>query len=134
MLLYPSIIRCFLQPCHNIAFVILCFIFVWMKMLFFLLGCFILYLSCLPCSDGVECSSGKATMIAMAGNHEQHQHETENCTPFCNCSCCAASVYFTPLEKTAFNKIIFHLEKYPVYHLTSITALAESIWQPPRNA
>ncbi|MFM9909219.1 MAG: DUF6660 family protein [Chitinophagaceae bacterium] len=103
-----------------------------MKFFFFIMGCFMLYLSCIPCSDSIECNVKTEVKISTVANHQQHSHEKESCTPFCTCSCCAVSVFFVPFTKTPIAKEVFQSVKYPMY-LISFTAEAHySIWQPPQ--
>jgi hypothetical protein len=95
-----------------------------------------IYLSCLPCSDGNECdvSSKTGEKISPATNHQKHSHAKETCTPFCTCSCCAASPYYSPLFKIAATKVISLLEKYPLYNVAYNTEVYYTIWQPPKLA
>jgi hypothetical protein len=109
-------------------------IFARMKFFFFLMGCLIIYLSCLPCGDSRDCDATAAEKISTAGNHQEHQHESESCTPFCTCSCCAISVFYAPLLKTHFAKIIFQTTEYPNYLVAFNKEVYQSIWQPPKIA
>lgn len=103
-----------------------------MRFLFGFLAVFLLYLSCLPCGDKVECSTKAQVKISASTNHRGHKHSSEACTPFCNCSCCAASAFNSPLSKAQVNKIEFQSEKYPLYNVAFSTEAHKSIWQPPK--
>jgi hypothetical protein len=104
-----------------------------MKFLFFILSCFMLYMSCLPCGDANECSAKSAAKISATNNHQQHNHEKESCTPFCICSCCAASVFFVPVTKAAaVDKVAFQSVKYPIYTVPFNAEIHYTIWQPPQ--
>lgn len=96
------------------------------------MGVFLLYLSCLPCGDSRECNSKAEVKISVANNHQQHKHNTEACSPFCSCSCCAASAFYSPLSKAQLNKVEFQSEKYPLYNVAFSTEAQNSIWQPPK--
>lgn len=133
-----SLIFCFLQPQYhfnsllsnnlqqNILFLQP------MKFVFFIMGVFLLYLSCLPCGDSTECNSKAEVKISVANNHQEHQHKSEACSPFCSCSCCAASAFYSPFSKVHVNKIEFQSEKYPLYNVSFSTEADNSIWQPPK--
>ena len=103
-----------------------------MKAFFFILGCFMLYLTCLPCGDSEECNVKLSAQISAATNHQEHHHNAESCTPFCTCSCCAASVFFVSYTKTKINKAIFQSEKHPVYNVALNGEVYYAIWQPPK--
>ncbi len=93
-----------------------------------------LYLSLLPCEDSIECNKKTEFSIAANDNHQQHKHQSEACTPFCTCSCCAASAFYSPLNKVQVIKAIFPSEKYPLFQEDNITDTHNSIWQPPKIA
>jgi len=105
-----------------------------MKILFTFLSIFMIYLSCLPCSDSTECNVKAEEKISSSTNHQQHNHAKETCTPFCSCSCCAASAFYSPLSKLQATKIISQLDKFPLYNVAFNTEEYYSIWQPPKVA
>jgi hypothetical protein len=103
-----------------------------MKIFFFFLGCFMLYLSCLPCSDSKECNGKGEERISVNTNHKEHNHNKEGCTPFCTCSCCAISAFFAPYYKASDTKVAFQSVRYPLYDVALNTEVYYSIWQPPK--
>lgn len=103
-----------------------------MKFLFFIMGFFLLYLSCLPCGDSKECNVKTPVEISATDNHQQHNHPAEICTPFCICSCCAASAFYSTFSKAQVNKIVFQSQKYPLYNVAFNTEAHYSIFQPPK--
>ena len=107
--------------------------FATMKFLFTLLAFFMVYLSCLPCGDSVECNSKAQTKISASTSHQDHQHNKEACTPFCTCTCCPASAFYSASSKVQFVKY-FPTEKYPLYNIAIHTQLCDNIWQPPKIA
>ncbi|MFW2477262.1 MAG: DUF6660 family protein [Sediminibacterium sp.] len=107
-------------------------IFASMKFLFFFLGFSLLYLSCLACSDSTECNAKSESKISASANHQAHNHSKEACTPFCTCSCCAATAFYHPLSKVQFVKIIFRSEKDPFDVENFNSEVSYSIWQPPK--
>ncbi len=103
-----------------------------MKATFFILGFFLLYLSCLPCGDSKECNAKTPVEISAADNHQDHNHAAEICTPFCTCSCCAASLFHSAFSKAQVTKIVLQSEKYPLYDLSFNSIASSCIWQPPK--
>lgn len=111
---------------------ILCLSLTPMKFLFSILSLFMLYMSCLPCGDSKECNIKTEAKISATDNHQQHEHQSEACTPFCTCSCCAASAFYSPLSKIQASKILLLSEKHLLLNEDAKTDIFSSIWQPPK--
>jgi len=105
-----------------------------MKLLFTSLGIFLLFLSCVPCSDTEECNVQQPESISTAAGHEQHSHDSESCTPFCTCSCCAASVYSAPFYKLQANAVSPFSQKHLLLNVDFDAEAHYSIWEPPQLA
>jgi hypothetical protein len=105
-----------------------------MKLLFTALGIFLLYLSCIPCSDNEECNDKVATQLSSAEQHKNHSHEKETCTPFCTCSCCAISAFSSPLTRIVVIDMGDHSVKHPLFNVSIHAEAHYSIWQPPKVA
>lgn len=92
---------------------------------------YLLLLSVLPCHDSVECSEFKAEQFS--DNHN-HASDNELCPPFCTCACCGVQV--VQLQFPAFFEPNFtpdaFVEKPTFYNSVMPSAIAISIWQPPR--
>ena len=91
-----------------------------------------LYMSCLPCNDSKECTISAETKISSPADHQQHNHSKEACTPFCTCTCCAASVFFSPLSKIYASNVIGQSVKHSLYNVAFKTEVYYTIWQPPK--
>jgi len=91
-----------------------------------------LYLACLPCGDSIECNPKMEKTISAENNHQEHQHESESCTPFCTCSCCAVPAFFVAYSKAQIDKPTFQSRKYPLYNIALNADVYYSIWQPPK--
>lgn len=91
-----------------------------------------LYMSCLPCSDGNECNEKAPIEISATDIHQEHNHEAEACTPFCTCSCCAVSIFYSGLSKAQDVKVVFQSEKHLLSNVAFNTEVYYSIWQPPK--
>jgi hypothetical protein len=83
----------------------------------------------------VECKNTAKVEVSQSNDHEKHNHETEQCPPFCTCACCGlhinkfqtASVTFKEdlalfVQKKEVNFYAFHYNK----------KIAMKIWQPPQ--
>ncbi|MBP7273666.1 MAG: hypothetical protein KA974_07480 [Saprospiraceae bacterium] len=103
-----------------------------MKIFTLIFSFYLLGLSCLPCGDKEECTVKADTTISAPINHDNHSQDTEHCTPFCACSCCAASVTFPTMASYKIPKRIFPTTKYPVYNISYSSQVSFSIWQPPK--
>jgi hypothetical protein len=103
-----------------------------MKFFFFILGGFMLYMSCLPCGDSTECNEKAVTEISTTDNHQEHNHDAESCTPFCTCSCCAISIFYSGFYKALDVKALFQSEKHLLSNVAFNTEAYYSIWQPPK--
>ena len=121
-----------LQLCGKIHFRTFVSIFAPVKLFFFILSSFLLYLSCLPCRDNVECNGKTGMTITATDNHQKHDHRSEACTPFCSCSCCPASAFYAPIPKLQEARIDLQAVKYPLYKVAFNTRVSYSIWQPPK--
>jgi len=91
-----------------------------------------LSLSCFACSDGEECNVQAEAKISATNSHEQHNHDTEACTPFCTCSCCAVSTFYSNAAKAHTPKVVFQSEKYPLYNIAFNTEVYHCVWHPPK--
>jgi len=92
----------------------------------------LLFLSCLPCGDRLECSAKTEATISANKDHKQHQHQGEHCTPFCTCSCCATSAFPQAAPYFSFHKQAFEKKTYPVYNAPFCGEVSFAIWQPPK--
>jgi hypothetical protein len=102
-----------------------------MKFFAFLFSLYILTLNCLPCGDSRECDVQKEQNVSSTPGLE-HGHESEACTPFCTCACCASAGFYAQLVITkgatpVFERMCFqHInDDFQSYDL-------KDVWQPPR--
>ena len=109
-------------------------IFASMKFFTLIMSFFLLYISCLPCGDRLECNAKTEQKISAKTNHQQHKHTSEACTPFCTCSCCAASAFHQPFAKQQILKQMFQSVKYHIQNDLFLSQEFSSIWQPPKIA
>ena len=101
-----------------------------MKFFAIIMSLYLLTLSCIPCSEA--CNTDSALKISACSNQKSHKHNDEACTPFCTCSCCAASAYYQPLVKPQLLKPVIQIKKYPVCNVSFLSHEFSAIWQPPK--
>jgi hypothetical protein len=108
-----------------------------MKLFTFIYALYILVLPLLPCGDREECNDEKVKTSIVKNvdtDHQNHDVEDENCSPFCTCMCCGQIItnLFYPIKEEKSNhsfqskniasyKSNFHLSSY-----------LDRIWQPPK--
>ncbi|WP_394341683.1 DUF6660 family protein [Solitalea longa] len=103
-----------------------------MKWLCYILSLYMLVLICVPCGDNIECKKITQEQEGNAGNHDSHNHEQENCSPFCLCSCCSIAINTTEPLLVSFELTHF-IEHITVHIPFSIPKISSHIWQPPRS-
>jgi len=103
-----------------------------MKIFSFILSFFLLFISCLPCGDMQECTTQVEQAVTAAVDHQNHQHGAEACTPFCYCTCCAASVISQNDTGLQATKPLFHPDEHTVLNDFFLSQNLSNIWQPPK--
>ena len=106
-----------------------------MKNLWLFFSILILTLSVLPCSDTIECNDKTKTEITQQDNHEKHNHNSEQCPPFCSCACCGVNVFQFQNPVYSFKKDLVFInqkEKINFYSFIYNKKIAHKIWQPPK--
>ncbi|HMV08088.1 MAG TPA: hypothetical protein PK325_01335 [Cyclobacteriaceae bacterium] len=93
---------------------------------------YLLALALYPCSDAETCAddSDSRAKVELA-SHDHSQDESDQCTPFCICACCSATIRLTVSEvllPATFHNTT-HTIPYAEGHLLSNI---HAIWQPPR--
>lgn len=106
-----------------------------MKIFWLLFSILILTLSVLPCGDETECNDHAKTELTKQDNHESHNHNAEQCPPFCSCACCGLQLANFVTELVFVNEnnhFSFQKEKISFYETIYIQKNADKIWQPPK--
>ncbi len=95
---------------------------------------YLLFLSALPCADKNDCNEIAKTEIQKSTNHQKHNNENENCSPFCICACCGVSV--TQINPTDFTVELVNYftskNNFISYKFTYSSINFCNIWQPPK--
>lgn len=94
---------------------------------------YILALSLVPCTDGVVndvCGSQKIELSDSGHSHEHSDH-SDDCTPFCTCTCCG-SVIVVPSSQEFGNHFILFVSTYLFpYSFDYSFDYVEGVWHPP---
>jgi hypothetical protein len=115
-----------------------------MKWLTIVFAVYVLGLSLWPCADDALPLVGQAlaTVVTTSAStadtrsNDAHEHQDDQCSPFCTCACCAVVATITPLfayptasvsESGWFSATRFH------YAPTNWAEPLTAIWQPPKQ-
>ncbi|SKD08753.1 hypothetical protein SAMN05660461_4630 [Chitinophaga ginsengisegetis] len=99
-----------------------------MKWLLYILSCYILLLSCIPCNDYQPANSSMAAQLTTSHDHET---QPDYCSPLCVCSCC--NVQATPgVAVTVYFMAQRIIIDYPLLPVNPLPSLSDNIWQPPQ--
>lgn len=104
-----------------------------MKFFTLLFNIYLLALSFFPCADVDSCEDDSIHVSVATNNPNKEDHkESEDCTPFCICACCAVPIIYQSVSMKEVPQQI-HLEvKYPSLNIKYPSHNAASIWQPPK--
>jgi len=103
-----------------------------MKLFAYIMMLIIFVVSLAPCKDlSAGSGHGKATAQIIQDDHHEHEDGSDDCPPFCACSCCAAYGYpksniGSPQAASVFAPI--HADRYT----GSLFSVSLPIWQPPQ--
>lgn len=89
----------------------------------------------MPCGDEADCgrSAASKTELVVSMGHSNHQHETENCSPFCICACCGQNLVNNAYSSTIEIKpTVFARKQVSVYKVFFTSDFYANIWQPPK--
>jgi hypothetical protein len=106
-----------------------------MKHFWTLFSLFLVTLAVLPCGDTVECKNTAKIEVSQNNDHEKHNHETEQCPPFCTCACCGVHIYKFQTASISFKEELdFYVQKKlpNFYSFIYNKQIALKIWQPPQ--
>lgn len=103
-----------------------------MKLFAFIMSLLVFIQSALPCMDEGSFTNVKKSQAVVSGaSGESHSGNTDGCSPFCTCSCCASASCTNGLA--AFEAIHFTFRPFTTDYLpASLREVALPIWQPPQ--
>jgi len=103
-----------------------------MKVFGYILAFLVLALSCLPCADegvSINAKNVKHELVKKVNNPENG--EEDNCSPFCQCSCCPGFSLAHPLIVHDFS--IGHINQlFPAPVSSKQIGILLPVWQPPQ--
>lgn len=105
-----------------------------MRFFAFIMAVIVMALSCIPCMDGAYAMTTNSVMIenSTSKNPQEKQHkDTDACSPFCTCNCCAGFA-FSPSSIKLQPIVHIAAKKYSSYLSSSAIANSLPIWQPPQ--
>ncbi len=96
---------------------------------------YILALSCMYCSDNDACKDLSAdhstcALTCSTADH-QNQQDNDNCSPFCQCSCCHGFVVLQ-FSKFTSEHLFANAKQFALYSANFSSAFSGNIWQPPK--
>ena len=102
-----------------------------MRLFFSIMALIVLVLSCMPCADTNACSGKGEKTISVLHKSTGESDKNDDCSPFCQCSCCAG----VPLQLTSYSATLslpeIHLTHF-VFYSASTTRISFAVWQPPK--
>ncbi|MFM1756942.1 MAG: hypothetical protein RL621_1929 [Bacteroidota bacterium] len=124
--------------CLNFAIVLhLLYInFELMKVFIFLMAINILVLSLVPCGDIHSDCSDITAKTELSQIHDHQQDTGDNCSIFCTCSCCSASIVTLDFKQVQLKKPTeFSItQKLSIRNFSLVSNFYGNIWQPPKIA
>jgi len=84
----------------------------------------------MPCNDTCD-SQEHQTPITFQTAQEHHDKDSDMCSPFCVCTCCATSISITHYQTNLFNPA-YSAEVFPSYEESACSAFSRDFWQPPK--
>ncbi len=102
-----------------------------MKIIAFIMAFLVLALSVMPCADAGAIEEGKVKSAISKTTDQQDHDDSDACSPFCHCSCCAGF---------SINHVIASIIIIPPYGCNptgsflpaNVTEVVLPIWQPPQ--
>ena len=98
-----------------------------------ILAIYILVLALMPCSDKLEFCNGSEVSHSILDphGHDHHDHEGDECTPFCACACCGSLLTFQA-KYLDLDFITFISTKCEFYFLSDYShGYVKGVWHPP---
>jgi hypothetical protein len=72
-----------------------------MKYFAYILSFIVLVLTVNPCIDGLKDNALQKSEISQSTNNNNHQNDTDHCSPFCTCQCCQSSFFVSAVSATS---------------------------------
>jgi len=101
-----------------------------MKFFAYILSLYVVILTIMPCID-VHQDTISQNIELTNNTSDTHQNDTDHCSPFCSCTCCASPVVFQnyTLQIACYPIVKEHFSEY---NSSFNSTVHYSIWQPPK--
>src|SRR6185436_3045091 len=100
-----------------------------MKYLYFIFAVYVFMLSSIPCNESETQDCKRISSISYQHAH-QHQEESDDCSPFCQCACCQGTILV--VSKIIITPVTLSLSPLCSHYSVGFTPqVLNSIWQPP---
>ncbi|TLU96750.1 DUF6660 family protein [Dyadobacter sediminis] len=104
-----------------------------MKNLIVILSVYMLLLSLLPCGDPAECKDEKQAVAFSSNTHADHDNHSENCPPFCSCTCCGQFLSIFTAHSFLVKTVALPAMGKAFYQDFYSGLIPSAIWQPPQT-
>jgi hypothetical protein len=105
-----------------------------MRFFTFILACYMLVLSIVPCCDAHTHNSSNNVLQELTQQYPHEDSCEDICSPFCICSCCSVTVVVPKVNMFSIEKIFMNpTEKKITYtNMPFSFMFLHNIWQPPK--
>jgi hypothetical protein len=99
------------------------------------MAAYIAFVACYPCNDKDVCADDKkkAPFETVVATHDHSSNELDQCSPFCICSCCSATI-----NQPKYITFTFYSPTPEVFNSrikpNAVKSIIHAIWQPPKVA
>lgn len=84
-----------------------------MKNFAYILSFVVLALTVNPCIDVPHDNTLQKSELTQSTNNDNHQNDTDHCSPFCTCQCCQTNFYVSNITSLApSNELVISFNKY----------------------
>ena len=101
-----------------------------MKLFAAILSVYVILLATLPCVDVDSCLTLQKMEVSHAAT-DDHSHDGDLCSPFCNCNCCVSPVLVADFA-IKFDGNLYSQKNYFRYSSTTISTPCTFFWHPPK--
>lgn len=100
-----------------------------MKFFVYILSLYILVLIAIPCID--KPVDNTVQKIELSHNDNNHQSNSDHCSPFCSCDCCVTPVIQLDIS-ICLDCFDYTYREYSEFSVSYTFSLFAYIWQPPK--
>jgi len=98
-----------------------------MKIFAIILSMSIFSMALVPCADGAMGHQGQE----LSALDDGHEHDDDDCTPFCSCDCCSVSVTVPQVPVLPFIEVEPNYSFSFLYSFSYSFDYQKGVWRPP---